>query len=173
MLQDASISAQGFCSVLSLPGDPRGVKAFIYTPETTPSQRKPSKPSMRKAMLPCLLAAASADTRKLSNPCLAEPFSSMPFCNASLTIDQRADAVGRLSLEEKIDARAQSRARRRRWPRKVRLVERGDLRVAGTGPRRGWFPYTLRLSRDHGDVFQPDALAGDGRGHREGSKARS
>ena len=46
-----------------------------------------------------------ADTRKLSNPCLAEPFSSMPFCNASLTIDQRAkDAVGRMSLEEKIDA---------------------------------------------------------------------
>ena len=56
-------------------------------------------------MLPCLLAAASADTRKLANPCLAEPFSSMPFCNASLTIDQRArDAVGRISLAEKIDA---------------------------------------------------------------------
>ena len=56
-------------------------------------------------MLPFLLAAASADTRKLSNPCLAEPFSSMPFCNASLTIEQRArDAVGRMSLKEKIDA---------------------------------------------------------------------
>jgi pre-mRNA-splicing factor SYF2/beta-D-xylosidase 4 len=56
-------------------------------------------------MLPFLLAVASADTRKLANPCLAEPFSSMPFCNASLTHDQRArDAVGRMSLKEKIDA---------------------------------------------------------------------
>jgi len=54
-------------------------------------------------MLPFLLAAASAD--KLANPCLAEPFSSMPFCDASLTIDERAkDAVGRMSLTEKIDA---------------------------------------------------------------------
>ena len=53
---------------------------------------------MRKAMLPFILAAASAE-RKLANPCLAEPFSSMPFCDASLTHDQRAkDAVGRLSL---------------------------------------------------------------------------
>ena len=107
MLQDASISFVriGAFAVLSLPGDPRSPKAFIYTPETTQSQRKPSKPSMRKAMLPFLLAAASADTRKLSNPCLAEPFSSMPFCDASLPIDERAkDAVGRMSLTEKIDA---------------------------------------------------------------------
>jgi beta-D-xylosidase 4 len=81
---------------------------------------------MRKAMLPFLLAAASysadslgdiyedtahaatsyrADTRKLANPCLSAPFAALPFCNASLPIDQRAkDAVGRLSLEEKIDA---------------------------------------------------------------------
>ena len=72
---------------------------------------------MRKAMLPFLLAAATysdslgdiyedtahaatsyrADTRKLANPCLAEPFSSMPFCNTSLTHDQRArSAVGRM-----------------------------------------------------------------------------
>ena len=41
-------------------------------------------------MLPFItLAAAAAQTRKLANPCLAEPFSSMPFCDASLTIDQR------------------------------------------------------------------------------------
>ena len=62
-------------------------------------------------MLPFLLAAASysadslgdiyedtahaatsyrADTRKLSNPCLAEPFSSMPFCNAFCGTDKHA-----------------------------------------------------------------------------------
>ena len=55
--------------------------------------------------LPFILAAATATEHKLANPCLAEPFSSMPFCNASLTIEQRArDAVGRLSLAEKVDA---------------------------------------------------------------------
>ena len=60
---------------------------------------------MRKAMLPFLLAAATATERKLANPCLSAPFAALPFCNASLPIDTRArDAVGRMSLEEKIDA---------------------------------------------------------------------
>ena len=55
--------------------------------------------------LPFILAAATATEHKLANPCLAEPFRSMPFCDASLTIDERAkDAVGRMSLTEKIDA---------------------------------------------------------------------
>ena len=35
-------------------------------------------------MLPCLLAAASADTRKLTNPCLSAPFAALPFCDADL-----------------------------------------------------------------------------------------
>ena len=55
-------------------------------------------------MLPFLLAAASAE-RKLANPCISAPYAVLPFCNASLTIDQRSrDAVGRMALTEKIDA---------------------------------------------------------------------
>ena len=105
-------------------------------------------------MLPCLLAAASADTRKLANPCLAESFSSMPFCNASLTHDQRArSAVGRLSLEEKIVAGSEAGPDAVVRIKQIRLVERGDLRGSERRPRRGWFPYTLRLPRDHRDVF--------------------
>ena len=41
----------------------------------------------------------------LNNPCEAEPYASMAWCDASLSLDERvADAVGRMSLEEKIGA---------------------------------------------------------------------
>ncbi len=43
----------------------------------------------------------------LVNPCrnASSPFAAMPFCNATLPIDQRiADAVKRMTLEQKINA---------------------------------------------------------------------
>jgi hypothetical protein len=42
-------------------------------------------------------------TPRLSNPCLALPYSAMPFCNASLSLEARiSDAIGRMALREKI-----------------------------------------------------------------------
>ena len=64
---------------------------------------------MRLQNLLTLAAAAAAVSAKhapkLANPCLQKPYATLPFCNASLSNDQRArDAVGRMSLSEKIDA---------------------------------------------------------------------
>lgn len=64
---------------------------------------------MRLQNLLTLAAAAAAVSAKhapkLANPCLQKPYATLPFCNASLSDDQRArDAVGRMSLSEKIDA---------------------------------------------------------------------
>lgn len=52
-----------------------------------------------------LLASAAWATPELVNPCFKTPFKEMPFCDVRLPLEARvSDAVGRMSVAEKISA---------------------------------------------------------------------
>lgn len=48
---------------------------------------------------------APKELPRLVNPCVSAPFSSFPFCNASLPLEDRiSDAIGRMTLDDKVAA---------------------------------------------------------------------
>ena len=50
-----------------------------------------------------LLALLGATNAALNNPCLQAPYSTMPWCNTNLAIDERvADMLSRMNISEKI-----------------------------------------------------------------------